>query len=69
MTLANDKFPRHPSSIAMLINIDTTGRPLFTEIAPFKFPKRFIILNVNREFLFLKFKLLFTDYIFYVLFS
>jgi hypothetical protein len=55
ITLANDKFPRHPSSIAMLINIVTTGRPLFTEIAPFRFPRRLIILNVNREFFDLKF--------------
>jgi hypothetical protein len=63
ITLANDKLPRHPSSKAMLINIVTTGRPLFTEIAPFKFPKRLIILNVNREFLNLKLKFVFTSII------
>jgi len=48
----------------------TTGRPLFTEIAPFKFPKRLIILNVNREFFnFQKFEFVFTFGILIILVS
>jgi hypothetical protein len=55
MTFTKDRFPRQPTNFAMLINMDISGRPRFTESTPFKLPRRLTILNANREFFILKF--------------
>lgn len=47
ITFTKERFPFHPNSWAMLINMLTVGRPLFTEIAPFRFFNRFIKLSVK----------------------